>query len=98
MGTTTAVISGGVPTATLNSNPSVNPAADTASLTNGNVRGELAYQKGNRSNDSNSGGWSSNLYQLVFGSDFYAENGMRLGGGFALSSTSLTPVYGSATI
>ncbi|MFM7009959.1 MAG: autotransporter domain-containing protein [Betaproteobacteria bacterium] len=98
MGTATAVIAGGVPTAALNSNPAVNPAADAASLTNGNVWGELAYQKGNRSSDNYSGGWGSNLYQLVFGSAFYAENGMKLGGGVALSNTILNPVYGSGTI
>lgn len=98
MGSTNAVLSGGVPTAAMGSNPSVNPAVDAASFSNGNVWGELAYQRGNRSSDNYSGGWSSNLYQLVFGSDFYAENGMKLGGGFALSSTTLTPVYGSATV
>lgn len=98
MGLTNALISGGVPTAAMASNPSVNPAADAASFFNGNAWGELAYQRGNRNSDSYSGGWASNLYQLTFGSDFYAQNGMKLGGGFALSSTTLTPVYGSATL
>lgn len=89
---------GGPPTAAVSSNPNVNPNAEAQSLSNGNVWGDLAYQRGNRSSDSQSGGWNSNLYQLTFGSDFYSSNGMTLGGGFALSSTTLNPVYGSATI
>jgi outer membrane autotransporter protein len=71
---------------------------DNKSFSNGNVWGDLTYQKGSRNADGNSGGWSSNLYQLVFGSDFYVADGMRLGGGFALSNTTLTPAYGTGTI
>lgn len=91
-------LSGGVASSAISSNPSVNPDAEYKSLSNGNVWGDVAYQKGNRSSDSYSGGWNSNLYQLVFGSDFYVANGMRVGGGIALSSTTLNPTYGSGTI
>ncbi len=98
MAASSMVLSGGVASSAVSSNPSVNPEAEYKSLTNGNVWGDLVYQKGNRSSDSNSGGWNSNLYQLVFGSDFYVANGMRLGGGVALSSTTLTPIYGSGII
>ncbi|CAN1572129.1 Ubl_ubiquitin domain containing protein [Burkholderiaceae bacterium] len=89
---------GGAPSASVSSNPSVNPNADAQSFSKGNVWGELAYQRGNRSSDSQSGGWSSNLYQLTFGSDFYSSNGTIAGAGLALSSTTLNPVYGSSTI
>jgi autotransporter-associated beta strand protein len=89
---------GGAPSAAVSSNPSVNPKADAQSFSKGNVWGELAYQRGNRSSDNQSGGWSSNLYQLTFGSDFYSANGVTLGGGLALSSTTVNPVYGSSTI
>jgi uncharacterized protein with beta-barrel porin domain len=89
---------GGAPSAAVSSNPSVNPSAEAKAFSKGNVWGELAYQRGNRSSDSQSGGWSSNLYQLTFGSDFYSSNGTTLGGGLALSSTTVNPAYGSATI
>ena len=89
---------GGAPSASVSSNPSVNPNADAQSFAKGNVWGELAYQRGNRASDSQSGGWSSNLYQLTFGSDFYASNGTVAGAGLALSSTTLNPTYGASTI
>ena len=89
---------GSVPTSAVSSNPNVNPNAEVKTLSNGNVWGDLAYQRGNRASDSQSGGWNSNLYQLTFGSDFYSSNGRTLGGGFALSSTTINPVYGSATV
>jgi autotransporter-associated beta strand protein len=89
---------GGAPSAAVSSNPNVNPNAEVKTLSNGNVWGDLAYQRGNRASDSQSGGWNSNLYQLTFGSDFYSSNGTTLGGGFALSSTTINPVYGSATV
>ncbi len=94
MANTDALISGGVSNASV----STNPHAEAKTFNNGNVWGDLAYQRTNRSSDSYSGGWSSNLYQLVFGSDIFSENGMKIGGGFALSNTNLNPTYGSATI
>jgi hypothetical protein len=89
---------GGAPSAAVSANPNVNPTAEAKSYANGNVWGELAYQRGNRAGDSQSGGWSSNLYQLTFGSDFYASNGTVAGAGLALSSTTLNPTYGASTI
>ena len=96
MNTTNTALNGGVASSAVSTNPNVNPASE--SFSNGNVWGELAYQKGNRASDSYSGGWNSNLYQLVFGSDFIKANGLNVGGGFALSSTTLNPTYGSGTI
>ncbi|MDO8695244.1 MAG: autotransporter outer membrane beta-barrel domain-containing protein [Sheuella sp.] len=93
-----ALLSGGLAPSAISSNPSVDLIAEYKSLTNGNVWGALAYQKGKRSSDSNSGGWNSNLYQLVFGSDMYVADNSRVGGGIALSSTSLNPTDGSGTI
>ncbi|MDO8693852.1 MAG: autotransporter domain-containing protein [Sheuella sp.] len=98
MASANAVQSGGVASAAVSSNPNVNPSTENRSLFNGNVWGDLAYQKGNRSSDSNSGGWNSNLYQLVFGSDFYTTQNIKVGGGIALSSTTLNPTDGSGTI
>ena len=49
-------ISGGAPSAAVGSNSSVNPNAEAKSFSNGNVWGDLAYQKGNRSSDGHSGG------------------------------------------
>jgi autotransporter-associated beta strand protein len=89
---------GGAPSATVSSNPNVDPKAEAKSFSNGNVWGELAYQRGSRANDSQSGGWSSNLYQLTFGLDFYSVDGKTAGAGFALSSATINPVYGSSTI
>ena len=98
MHTTNTALSGGVNSSAVISNPAVDLAIESSVLSKGNVWGDIAYQKGNRSSDSNSGGWNTNLYQLVFGSDFYADNGVRLGGGIALSNTTLNPTYGSGTI
>ena len=94
MANTQATMSGGVATAAV----STNPNAEAKSFNNGNIWGDLAYQKANRSSDEYSGGWNSNLYQLVFGSDFQTESGATIGGGLALSNTNLSPTYGSATI
>jgi uncharacterized protein with beta-barrel porin domain len=98
MATTNTALNGGIAGTAVSSNPSVNPNTEAKAFLNGNVWGDLAYQYGNRTSDSNSGGWNSNLYQLVFGSDFISANGLKLGGGIALSNTTLNPTYGSATI
>ena len=98
MGATNSILNGGVASSAVSTNPNVNPNAEAKSFANPNAWGELAYQNGQRSSDNNSGGWTSNLYQLVFGADFISSDGMKLGGGLALSSTTLKPSYGSATI
>ncbi len=98
MAASNTTLSGGVASSAVSTNPAVNPNAEGRAFSNGNVWGDLAYQKGNRSSDSYSGGWNTNLYQLVFGSDYYVSEGFRVGGGIALSSTTLNPTYGSGTI
>ncbi len=98
MAASNTALSGGVASSAVSTNPAVNPNAEARAFSNGNVWGDLAYQKGNRSSDSNSGGWNTNLYQLVFGSDFHVSEGFRVGGGIALSSTTLNPTYGSGTV
>lgn len=98
MATSNTALSGGVATSAVNTNPAVNPNTEAKAFSNGNVWGDLAYQRGNRGSDNNSGGWNTNLYQLVFGSDFYVSEGFKVGGGIALSSTTLNPTYGSGTI
>ena len=92
---------GGQPTAAMSSNPNVNPYAASSgsgSMRNGAAWGEIAYQYGNRSSDSNSGGWSSNLVQAVVGLDAYSQGGTKAGGGLALSNTNVTAAQGSGTV
>ena len=92
---------GGQPTSNISSNPLVNSAAanvTNTSVSNGTTWGEIAYQRGNRSGDSNANGFSSNLYQLVFGADAYSENGIKAGGGLALSNTNVYASFGSGTV
>lgn len=98
MGASHAALSGGAPSPAVSTNPDVNPHAEAKRFANGNVWGDLVYQKGHRTSDNYSGGWNSNLYQLVFGSDFLTTHGMTVGGGLALSNTTLNPSYGSGTI
>ncbi|MDO9023758.1 S8 family peptidase [Zwartia sp.] len=76
----------------------ISPVDSQGSLSNRGFWGDLSYQKTNRSSDSISGGWNSNLYQLVFGLDRHTEQDFKLGVGFALSNTTLNPIYGSGTI
>ena len=88
----------GQPTSSVSSNPEVDPAKDSAIAYRPNVWGELAYQHGSRSSDANASGFNSNLYQTVFGSDFYQNNGLKVGAGFALSSTGVSNTSGNATV
>ena len=93
-----------IPTANMSSNPlasAVDINLVNAAGLNANAWGEIAYQRANRSNNNNSGtGFNSNLYQAVFGYDTYvnAEQGLKLGGGFALSNTNVAATGGSSTI
>lgn len=92
---------GGQPTAAVSSNPNVNLYASNAgsgSMRNGAAWGEIAYQYGNRSSDSNSGGWSSNLVQAVVGLDAFSQGGTRAGGGLALANTNVSASQGSGTV
>ena len=103
-GTNTAISAtnpGGQPTASMSSNPNVNPYASGSggvSMSNGAAWGEIAYQYGNRSSDSNSGGWTSNLVQAVVGVDMYSDAGTKAGGGVALSNTNVSASQGSGTV
>ena len=71
-----------------------------ATMTNGNAWGEIAYQRGDRSSSSSGSGFNNNLYQAVFGVDAYtnAELGLKLGGGLALSNTTVSATNGNSTI
>lgn len=93
----------GLPTANVSSNPAVNPNAaniTSAAITDGRAWGEIAYQRGVRSDNSGGNGFTSNLYQAVFGVDAYtnAALGLKLGGGLALSNTTVNATGGNSTI
>ncbi len=93
----------GLPTANMSSNPAVNPNAaniTSAAVADGRAWGEIAYQHGERSSSSVGNGFNNNLYQAVFGADVYtnAELGLKLGGGLALSNTTVTATGGNSTI
>ncbi len=85
-------------TARLGGTQPISSGVRAPSLSGGGLWSDLAFQKTNRSSDSLSGGWNSNLYQLVFGFDWNSAQDLKLGGGFALSNTTLNPIYGSGTI
>ena len=85
----------------VSSNPEINPtapAAGSASLSSGAAWGEIAFQRGSRSGDDNASGFTSNLYQAVFGVDAYSEQGRKVGGGLAISTTSVWANGGTSTV
>jgi outer membrane autotransporter protein len=93
----------GLPTANMSTNPAVNP--NTANVTSAAVKdgrawGEIAYQRSDRSSNSAGNGYNSNLYQIVTGVDAYsnAALGLKLGGGLALSNTTVAAKGGNSTI
>jgi autotransporter-associated beta strand protein len=93
----------GLPTANMSTNPTVNP--NTANVTSAAVKdgrawGEIAYQRAERASNSAGNGYNSNLYQIVTGVDAYsnAELGLKLGGGIALSNTTVSANGGNSTI
>jgi uncharacterized protein with beta-barrel porin domain len=93
----------GLPTASISSNPAVNPNAaniTSAAITDGRAWGEIAYQRAERASNSAGNGFNSNLYQIVTGVDAYsnAELGLKLGGGIALSNTTVSANGGNSTI
>ncbi len=57
-------------------------------------------KRGVRSGNSGGNGYNNNLYQAVFGVDAYtnAELGLKLGGGLALSNTTVNATGGNSTI
>jgi len=93
----------GLPTASMSTNPAVNPNAvnvTSAAVKDGRAWGEIAYQRSERANNSGGNGYNSNLYQIVTGVDAYsnAELGLKLGGGLALSNTTVAANGGNSTI
>jgi autotransporter-associated beta strand protein len=93
----------GLPTANMSSNPAVKPNTanvTSAAVQDGRAWGEIAYQRAERSSNSAGNGFNSNLYQIVTGVDAYsnAELGLKLGGGIALSNTSVSANGGNSTI
>ena len=88
----------GLTTGAYSTNPAVDPVKDMAGLYKQNIWGEIAYQYGNRSGDSNANGFNSNLYQAVFGADLYQEGASKAGAGFSLSTTNVSMSQGTGTI
>jgi len=93
----------GLPTANMSTNPAVNPNTvnvTSAAVKDGRAWGEIAYQRAERVSNSAGNGYNSNLYQIVTGVDAYsnAELGLKLGGGLALSNTTVSATGGNSTI
>jgi autotransporter-associated beta strand protein len=88
----------GLPSGQFSTNPAVNPNKDIIASANNSVWGEIAYQYSHRSSDSNASGFSSNLYQAVFGADLYRENNIKAGAGFSISTTNVSMNTGSSTV
>jgi len=93
----------GLPTASMSTNPAVNPSAvnvTSAAVADGRAWGEIAYQRAERASNSAGNGFNSNLYQIVTGVDAYsnAELDLKLGGGIALSNTTVAATGGNSTI
>jgi len=80
------------------SNSVVYPPSEMIAPANKSVWGEIAYQYGNRSSDSNASGFNSNLYQTVFGADLYQDGGIKAGAGFSLSTTNISMNSGTGTV
>jgi len=76
----------------------VNSSQGFIAAPNNSVWGEIAYQNGNRTTDSNANGFNSNLYQTVFGAEIYNENNIKAGTGFSLSTTNVSMSSGSGTV
>ncbi len=83
-----------VPQASLRMQQSVN----THPTTESGAWGDLSYQRARRSNDSNASSFTANLSQLVMGVDGYAKDGIKAGGGFALSGTDVSAEQGSGQV
>ena len=91
------------PTANMCTNPAFNPNdvnVVNAAVADGRAWGEIAYQRTERASNSAGNGYNSNLYQIVTGVDAYvnAELGLKLGGGIALSNTTVSATGGTSSI
>ncbi len=74
--------------------------AAVQSVSDGKLWGEAAYQRGDRASNEGGSGYSSNLYQVVFGSDFYsdAQQKIKLGAGVSLANTLVAASGGNSTL
>ena len=88
----------GIPSSNFGINPEMNSVNNSIPQSNNGFWGEIAYQNGNRTTDLNASGFNSNLYQTVFGTDFYNENNIKAGTGFSLSTTNVSMTSGSGTV
>ena len=94
----------GLPNANVSSNPLVNPqngqAAVGQAVSDGKLWGEAAYQRADRASNGGGSGYSSNLYQLVFGADIYSDPQQKLkfGAGVSLANTWLAANGGNSTL
>jgi len=93
----------GLPTASMSTNPAVNQNTvnvTSAAVKDGRAWGEIAYQRAERASNSAGNGFNSNLYQIVTGVDAYSDAalGLKLGGGIALSNTTVSANGGNSTI
>ena len=94
----------GLPSASVSSNPLVNPqngrAAVGQAVSDGKLWGEAAYQRGDRPSNGGGSGYSSNLYQLVFGADIYsdAQQKIKFGAGVSLANTLVAANGGNSTL
>jgi autotransporter-associated beta strand protein len=82
----------------MGNHPEVNSSKSFIATPNSSVWGEIAYQNGNRTTDTNANGFNSNLYQTVFGAEMYNENNIKAGTGFSLSTTNVSMSSGSGTV
>jgi outer membrane autotransporter protein len=94
----------GLPNASVSSNPLVNPQTGQAAVgqaeSDGKLWGEAAYQRGDRASNGGGSGYSSNLYQLVFGADIYsdAQQKIKFGAGVSLANTLVAANGGNSTL
>jgi autotransporter-associated beta strand protein len=102
-GVISATNTSGLPIANMSTNPAVNPNTvnvTSAAVKDGRAWGEIAYQRTERASNSAGNGYNSNLYQIVTGVDAYSNAGLglKLGGGLALSNTTVAASGGNSTI
>jgi autotransporter-associated beta strand protein len=93
----------GLPAVSMSSNPAVDPNVvnvTSAAVADGRAWGAITYQRGDRISNSGANGYNNHLYQVVLGADTYANAalGVKLGGGLALSNTTVSARNGNSTI
>jgi len=70
------------------------------SVSDGKLWGEVAYRRGDRTSNTGGSGYGSNLYQIVFGSDLYADaqKKIKLGAGISLANTLVSANGGNSNL